>query len=46
VVNRAGKRTVRPERVVCGGRVVTGFAGSLRGWAGGLLVSCRVPSNT
>ena len=29
-----------------GGRVVTGFAESLRGWAGGLPVSCRVPSNT
>jgi len=47
VVNRVGKRTVRPERVVCGGReVVTGLAGSLRGWTGGLPVSCRVPSST
>ena len=39
---QAGKRTVRPEQVVCGGRVVvvTGTAGSLRGGAGGLPVSC------
>ena len=39
---RAGKCTVRPERVVCVGRVMlTGFAGSLRGWTDGRLpVSC------
>jgi len=43
-VNRAGKRTVRPERVVCVGRVVlTCFSGSLRGWADGRLpVSCWI----
>ena len=46
-MNRAGKLTVRPERVVCEDRVVvTGFAGSLLGWAGVLPVLCGVPSRT
>ena len=36
---RAGKRTVRPERVVLGGsvRAFSESAGTLLGWAGGLL---------
>ena len=39
VVNRAGQRTVRPKRDVCGGRVVvTGFTGPLLGWEAGLRV--------
>jgi hypothetical protein len=42
VMKRAGKRTVRPERVVFGGsvRILSGVAGALLGWAGGLPVSC------
>ena len=38
-MKRAGKRTVRPERVIFGGsvRVLSAFAGALLGWAGGLV---------